>query len=418
MNSLAETVHSLAVKGFDHEFGNPGMDVSSNPVWDPLRAAGTRLWLDTGDLEEATRLWSEQFEALTTNNTLLNKEVQKGIYDALVQENVDAIREAAGGLGERELLLELAFLLNAYHALRLVERFDAFVSVELHTDLADDVKRTIAYAERFHKICPERFFIKVPFTPAGILGARKLDQMGIPVNLTMGFSARQNVLVSLLSNPSYVNVFMGRLNAFIADHHLGSGENIGEKATLSTQRHLLSLREEGKTSSLLIGASMRAGQQIPLLAGLDVYTMPVKVVYQYLDSPSQEIQSQVQVDLPVRYNEGVEEKDCGTDRLWDVPESFMDCARGLAEENLDSWTPEDLILCLEEAGFGDLFPRWTEEDRETVANDGKIPVYATWKERIVNREVGLDALLNLSGLYAFKADQEALDARVRSLIAS
>jgi len=418
MNSLADTVHSLARKGFDHEFGKPEMDVSSNPVWNSLCEAGTRLWLDTGDLEEATRLWSEEFEALTTNNTLLNKEVQKGIYDDLVRESVDSIREAANGLEERELLLELAFLLNAYHALRLVERFDAFVSVELHTDLADDVERTVLYAERFHKICPERFYIKVPFTPAGILGARKLDQMGIPVNLTMGFSARQNVLVSLLSNPSYVNVFMGRLNAFIADNDLGDGEHVGEKATLSTQRHVLSLREEEKTSSLLIGASMRAGEQVSILAGVDVFTMPVKVVDQYIESPSQELQSQLQTDLPVRYRDGVGEKDCGADRLWEVPEAFLDCAQGLAKENLDSWAPEDLVLCLEEAGFGDLFPRWSEGDRETVATDGKIPVYTHWKERIAGEEIGLDALLNLSGLYSFKADQEALDARLRSLIGS
>ena len=54
----------------------------------------------------------------------------------------------------------------------------------------------------------------------------------------------------------------------------------------------------------------------------------------------------------------------------------------------------------------------------TPAKDGKIPIFSTWKERIANHEVGLDALLNLSGLYSFKADQEALDARVSSLIDS
>jgi len=70
-------------------------------------------------LEEAKTLWCSDFEALTTNNTLLNKEVQKGIYDDLISEIGDAIREVAPKIVERMLVLEVAFVLNAYHALKL-----------------------------------------------------------------------------------------------------------------------------------------------------------------------------------------------------------------------------------------------------------------------------------------------------------
>jgi len=409
-------VKSLARQGFEHEFGRSKTVWQADPAWDSLLETGTRLWLDTGDLEEASRLWCSQFQALTTNNTLLNKEVQKGIYDALVQESVDLIRTAAPNLEEKDLLLELAFFLNAYHGLRLVERFDAFVSVELHTDLADDVQRTVAYGKRFHEVCPERFIVKVPFTPAGILGARRLGQMGVPVNLTMGFSARQNVLVALLSNPSYVNVFMGRLDAFVADNQLGNGDNVGEKATLATQRNLLALRQAKKTSSLLIGASMRSGNQVASLAGVDVFTMPTQVARQYLDMAKESLESQVHVDPPVRFETEQEQAGCGADRLWDVPQSFLDCVEGLAKENLDFWTPADLRHCLEEASYGDLFPDWLREEREIVAREGKIPVFSTWRESLAEGRVGLDALLNLSGLYSFMADQKALDDRVRSLI--
>ena len=242
MNAIASRVHELVREGFDHEFGKPRVPMKADAHWRAIRDVGTTLWLDTGDMEEATRLWVAEFEALTTNNTLLNKEVQKGIYDGLVGKAAAAIREVAPDLEQPELLLEVAFVLNAYHGLRLVEQFDAHVSVELHTDLAHDVERTVAYGKRYYDICPERFYVKVPLTPAGYLGARKLAECGVPINFTLGFSARHNYVAALLSRPSYVNVFMGRLNAFVSDSGLGDGRNMGEKATLYTQRVLVGLR--------------------------------------------------------------------------------------------------------------------------------------------------------------------------------
>ncbi len=56
----------------------------SSPLWAAVAKTGTALWLDTGDVDAAKELWAREFTALTTNNTLLNKEVQKGIYDQLV----------------------------------------------------------------------------------------------------------------------------------------------------------------------------------------------------------------------------------------------------------------------------------------------------------------------------------------------
>ena len=101
-------------------------------------------------------------------------------------------------MDERRLLLEIAFVLNARHGLRLARRFDAFVSVELHTDLADDVERTVAYGRRYHEVCPERFIVKVPLSPAGLIGARRLSDAGVPVNFTLGFLARKTVRAALM----------------------------------------------------------------------------------------------------------------------------------------------------------------------------------------------------------------------------
>ncbi len=397
MKTLHERIREFVRRGFNHSFGKPAIAVQDDPEWRKLRQTGTRLWLDTGDIEEATKLWNSSFDALTTNNTLLNKEIQKGIYDQLIRE---AAREFPG-----IDVLEIAFILNARHALRLVERFDAYVSVELHTDLAHDVERTVAYGKRYYAICPERFYVKVPLTPAGYLGARQLAQAGVPVNFTLGFSARHNYLAALLTRPMFCNVFMGRLNSVVADNQLGSGDNVGEKATLATQRELLALRKAGRTPTKLIGASVRTGAQIGALAGVDVLTMPTKAAAEYRAKPLAVVQSRVQHDPPVDF--------AGGDVLWTVNREFKDAVEAVLKK-ADSLTPDELQTMLPP----DFLPRWSEADVKTATKDGKIPVWATWRSRLESGEIGLDALMNLSALQSFATDQAALDDRIRSVLKS
>jgi transaldolase len=382
--------------------------------WAKVRAAGTRLWLDTGDLDEAAALWTADFEALTTNNTLLNREVQKGIYDDLMGRAAAELRRADPGIDDRRLVLEIAFILNALHGLRLVDRFDAFVSVELHTDLADDAERSVAYGRRYHRLCPERFYVKVPLTPAGLLGARRLGAAGIPVNFTLGFSARQNVVAALVANPTFVNVFMGRLNAFAADNRLGDGRNVGEKATLATQRALRTLRAAGRTRSRLIGASMRDGGQVTALAGVDVYTMPPKVAAAWRAKPPASVAPQVDQDPAVGAAPGVRLEDYNASSLWEVPEAFARCAEGLLRQDLDRLAADGLLRYFAERGFGDFLPAWSAQDLATATADGKIPIYEKWKARLRAGAIGLDALMNVSALRSFVTDQKALDDRIES----
>jgi len=418
MMSLESRVHEFVREGFVHKFGTPAVTVKDDPEWRRVRDTGTRLWLDTGDIDEAGKLWNSSFDALTTNNTLLNKEIQKGIYDDLVAKAARAVLEAAPKISQQDLILEISFILNAHHALRLVNQFDAFVSVELHTDLSGDVERTVAYGKRYFAICPERFYVKVPLTPAGYLGARKLVQAGIPLNFTLGFGARHNYLAALLTKPDYVNVFLGRLNSVVADNKLGDGRNVGEKATLATQRELLDLRKAGRTKTKLIAASIRSGPQIADLAGVDVHTIPTKAAAEYRANPRPQVTSQVANDPAVTLAPGVTLAQFGGETLWTVPQKFKDAVEQLLRQNLDTLTPDALQSYFEKAGLGDFLPRWSAADIQTATKDGKIPVYATWKDRLASSKVGLDALMNLSALYSFATDQKALDDRIRSLLKS
>ena len=98
--AIAELAYDLARRDFSHQFGGPELGFREKPIWQKVRALGTRLWLDTGDIDEAKTLWCCEFEALTTNNTLLNKEIQKGLYDGFVREVAKAIRRVAPGIDE------------------------------------------------------------------------------------------------------------------------------------------------------------------------------------------------------------------------------------------------------------------------------------------------------------------------------
>lgn len=186
------------------------------------------------------------------------------------------------GLSDSEMVSEISFLLNACHGLRLAAMFNVNASVELHTDMAHDPDKTFEYGKRLFEINPAKFIIKVPMTPAGLIGAKKLRAVNIPVNFTLGFSARQNYLAARFANPSFVNVFLGRLNAFVSENSIGSGKNVGEKATLSTQMIISKLRSTRKASSKLIAASMRDAGQVAALVSVDVFIIPISAALEYL----------------------------------------------------------------------------------------------------------------------------------------
>src|ERR1051326_5027822 len=75
---------------------------SSDPVLAKLNRVGTRLWLDTGNLEEASKLWRAEVSALTTNNTLANQVVQTGIMDDVIRNAGRQVKEVEPGISEFE----------------------------------------------------------------------------------------------------------------------------------------------------------------------------------------------------------------------------------------------------------------------------------------------------------------------------
>lgn len=414
-SGLANSVAEFCTQNYSPPAPTVRESFPSLEVWRKLQATGTELWLDTGDVDAISELWTQEFVALTTNNTLLNKEVQKGIYDGLMPEAAGILKAADPSMTDELLVQEIAFILNAMHGLTLVRTFDSDVSVELHTNLAWDTDASYQYGKRFATICPDRFIVKVPLTPEGVFAARKLRNDGIRVNFTLGFSARENYLIAAVARPNWVNVFMGRCNSFVADAGLGDGTNIGEKATLSSQRTLRRVREEHGIDVRQIGASMRGGQQAYDLMGLDVYTMPTGVAKDYLerDPDASEVHDRTSNDPIVSAADGRSLEDERVDAFWAITPGMDDAMRALLGHDLDSMTGAQLRTFLTDHGVGDIFPELSDDDRSKVTTDGKIPAYEPWVDRVKAGTASWDGMLSEAALASFATDQSKLDERIR-----
>ncbi len=417
-DSLAEAVHRFVLRGFTPHYGQLAGAFGTHPAWQAMRQVGSELWLDTGDIDKISRNWTREFTAVTTNNTLLNREVQTGRYDQFIVEAAEVLKDYA--LDDRRRRLELAFMLNAHHALRLVEKFDAFVSVEEHTDLADSVSEALEYALRYRAICPERFYVKIPFTPAGLLATRLAWREGIAVNHTLGFSARQNYVIARIGRPRFVNVFLGRLNQFVIDNKLGDGAYVGERATVASQEAIRNLRRTYDTPCRQIAASFRDAQQVRDLAGVDVLTMPAKVAMGFLDMDLRpmEIDNRSMQTYRPTLAKGVDPEAIRLETLWEVGELLAATVDELEKQaDLDHMSPAELVNFFGVRGCGDFLVPWTDQQRATSAAEGKIPRLDNWRKPLEDKVIGLDSLMNLAGLNSFIKDQEQMDRRVEQVLA-
>ena len=379
-----------------------------DPFWESLLNAGTELWLDTGDMEEAEANWSAEMSALTTNNTLLNSEIQKGIYDVFISEAKSIVRD----LPQEERVKEIAFILNARHGLRLASKFGGYVSVELHTDTAHDIKAIQYYGKRLHEICPEQFIVKVPYTAEGLIGARLLRESGVRINFTLEFSARENVLVTRVARPDYLNVFLGRIGAYMINNKLGDGSGAGEMAVISSQNWVTGLSAENPWQTKLIAASLRNYSQLELLAGTDVFTMPPKVAAEGRKMLNGNFSSRIHENYDVSIYDSA--GDAGIEKFWEVNEKVLHFSERISSK-VPASGPE-LVHIAHEEGCGDMFPSLTKEEKGFIASDGKIPVHSRWEAKIKEGKIAPDTLLTLAGLASFTADQAMLDQRIKNII--
>ena len=406
---LDGVIHEIACV----ELGDDKPVFQSDPTMAQFKETGTELWVDTGDLEKARSIWKSEFTALTTNNTLANQVVQTGMMDEVIHQTISRLHEVVPGLTEEERVTEVGFVINCRIALRLVRAFKTKVSIELHPSMSRNIGRTLDYARRYYRICPEYFIVKIPLTPEGYLSVRTLRKEGMPINFTLGFSARQNYLAARLSNPNFVNIFLGRLNQVVTENSVGGGELVGEKVTLATQEALLDVRKQySEIGTRLIGASIRSGEQVAFLAGLDVMTIPPGAMEEFLGmkhlvgSMNNNIGKNIQPGIDFSHPHGSR-----FSKLWKVSDTFVQFVNDLlANINLDCMSGEEMESFCRERNV-DLFYPFSSAQLKKILDLGKIPVLDKWSQ-----EVALDDLMTQSALQSFSKDQAALDDRIRSFL--
>ena len=194
-----------------------------------------KLFIDTGSVAEVEEIaaWGV-LSGATTNPSLLAKE--NG-------EPGDSIR-------------------------RICELVDGPVSGEV---VSEDARAMVAEGRALAGL-DDRVVVKVPFSSEGLTATRELVSDGIPVNMTLVFSAAQ-ALLTAEAGATYVSCFMGRLDDISIDSEAVVKEIVD---TLGPERH-----------AQVLAASIRHPMHAVIAAklGCEVSTVPGKVLKAMLAHP-------------------------------------------------------------------------------------------------------------------------------------
>jgi transaldolase len=162
-----------------------------------LSSAGQSIWLDnitrdllsTGTLQRYIQDLS--VTGLTSNPSIFDKALRHGTaYDASLR--------ARPGISHEDLFFELALedIIRAADLFGPIHErtagVDGWVSLEVSPLLASDAKSTLAEAKQLHaRANRPNLFIKIPGTADGLVAIEEAIFAGIPINVTLLFSAKQ-----------------------------------------------------------------------------------------------------------------------------------------------------------------------------------------------------------------------------------
>jgi transaldolase len=152
---------------------------------------------------------------------------------------------------------------------RICELLDGPVSAEVISKTSDEM---VAEGHALAGLDP-RVVVKVPFSPDGLVATSRLRADGIPVNMTLVFSAAQAIL-SAEAGASFVSCFMGRVDDISVD----SGAVVGE---------IVEALRSGGSPAEVLAASIRSPMHAVTAAslGCEVATIPPRVLRQMTRHP-------------------------------------------------------------------------------------------------------------------------------------
>lgn len=198
-----------------------------------------KFFLDTANLDEIREgvSWGA-VDGITTNPTLISKEIKKGI-------------------SYKELIT------------KILEMVDGPVSLEVTGNVHEDMVKEA----RILKSLGENVVIKIPTTVEGLKAIKILKNEGIDTNATLVFSLNQAILVAK-AGATYVSPFVGRL------------DDIGEEG-MSLIEDIRTAYDNYKIETKIIVASIRHPIHVreAALIGADIATMPFEVFAKLISHP-------------------------------------------------------------------------------------------------------------------------------------
>ena len=210
----------------------------------------TRKMLDSGQIARYVEQYS--VTGLTSNPSIFEKAIESGDYDVEIRDRVGR------GIRGEDLFFELAIedLRRAADLfLPIHERtdgVDGWVSLEVSPLLAHDAKSTIDAAKTLYQRAGRpNLFIKIPGTLEGRTAIEECIASGVPVNVTLLFSADQYRTAA----DAYLRGIERRVAA-------GLGAHVGSVASVFMSRW-------DKAANPLVPAALQ--NRLALAVGRDIY---------------------------------------------------------------------------------------------------------------------------------------------------
>ena len=195
-----------------------------------------KLYLDTANISSIRRFNQMGIlDGVTTNPSLISKEA--GEFEEIVEE---ICKEVKGP-----------------------------VSVEV---VGTDYETMVQEAKQFSKFAPN-VVVKIPIIPEGLRAVKTVSRLGIPVNVTLVFSANQGLLAAK-AGASYVSPFIGRL------------DDIGHRG-MDVVEDLVKIFGNYKMKAEVLVGSIRHPLHVieAARAGASIATMPPEVMEKMMQHP-------------------------------------------------------------------------------------------------------------------------------------
>jgi transaldolase len=195
-----------------------------------------KFYLDTANLGQISKLNQMGLvDGITTNPTLISKE--QGEFEEII---VSICKEVRGP-----------------------------VSAEA---LSTDYDGIVKEAKHLSALAPN-VVVKIPVIPEGLRATKTVSSIGIPVNMTLVFSANQGLLAAK-AGASYISPFIGRL------------DDIGQRG-MQVVEDLVTIRNNYQLKAQVLVGSIRHPQHVLEAAkiGADIATVPPEVMEKMWQHP-------------------------------------------------------------------------------------------------------------------------------------